>query len=259
MGQKQVKMFSYKVYNDLWEYDPDKNTWTQKAEFPGGGRLGAKGFTINGKAYVGFGYFIQPDGPYAGSNNYQPDLYEFDPLENKWTKKNNATFGGKDICFVIHDTAWSVNLEYRSVNRYNILSDEWVEKKWAKKALAPGYKEAIGDDIGFSSEEKGYLVTFVAKKGKSTNQLWEFDPHTVSWVQKKDLPLQGSDSLAVFSAGGKRFALLQGRDLWEYNLASDTWIRQKEVPSRCKYFRPLFSIGEKIYGLNKYEFWELLP
>lgn len=34
LGQKQVELFTYKVYNDFWEYDAEKNTWTQKAEFP---------------------------------------------------------------------------------------------------------------------------------------------------------------------------------------------------------------------------------
>ena len=33
-------------HNDFWEYDPATDTWTQKANFGGGARYGAVGFSI---------------------------------------------------------------------------------------------------------------------------------------------------------------------------------------------------------------------
>jgi len=41
--------------NDLWEYDPTADTWTQKANYPNGTLKKCTSFVINGKAYVGFG------------------------------------------------------------------------------------------------------------------------------------------------------------------------------------------------------------
>ncbi|HMP99674.1 MAG TPA: IPT/TIG domain-containing protein, partial [Cyclobacteriaceae bacterium] len=41
--------------NDLWEYDFETDTWTQKSDFPGTLRRFAKGFGFNGYGYVGFG------------------------------------------------------------------------------------------------------------------------------------------------------------------------------------------------------------
>jgi hypothetical protein len=40
---------------DFWEYDPVTDTWTQKADFGGGIRRDAIGFSINGKGYLGTG------------------------------------------------------------------------------------------------------------------------------------------------------------------------------------------------------------
>src|SRR5437870_3933251 len=42
-------------YIDFWEYDPNTNTWTQKANFAGNARSGAVGFSIGNKGYVGTG------------------------------------------------------------------------------------------------------------------------------------------------------------------------------------------------------------
>jgi N-acetylneuraminic acid mutarotase len=45
----------YNNNKDFWEYDPEANTWTQKADFGGTGRFGAVGFTIGSKGYLGTG------------------------------------------------------------------------------------------------------------------------------------------------------------------------------------------------------------
>src|SRR5687767_6709929 len=38
--------------DDLWEYDTAKNSWTQMAGFPGGGRVLASAYTVKNKIYV---------------------------------------------------------------------------------------------------------------------------------------------------------------------------------------------------------------
>ena len=42
-------------FADFWEYDPSTNVWTQKADFGGGARSGAVGFSIGSKGYIGTG------------------------------------------------------------------------------------------------------------------------------------------------------------------------------------------------------------
>jgi hypothetical protein len=41
--------------NDFWKYDPLTNQWTQRADVPGTPRLGAFGFSMAGKGYLGGG------------------------------------------------------------------------------------------------------------------------------------------------------------------------------------------------------------
>ena len=67
---------------DFWEYDPDGDTWTQKADFAGSARWFATGFAINGKGYLGTG---------SGGGRLS-DFYEYDPVANQWSSR--ASFGG---------------------------------------------------------------------------------------------------------------------------------------------------------------------
>jgi prepilin-type N-terminal cleavage/methylation domain-containing protein len=39
-------------FDDFWEYDPNSNSWTQKANFPGGKTQHAVGFSIGDKGYI---------------------------------------------------------------------------------------------------------------------------------------------------------------------------------------------------------------
>src|SRR4029079_13640279 len=57
--------------------------WTQKANFGGGNRAYAVGFSIDNKGYAGLG-------PGAGAQN---DFWEFDPAVNSWTQKANFPGG----------------------------------------------------------------------------------------------------------------------------------------------------------------------
>lgn len=269
MGQKQIEVFTYKVYNDFWEYDAEENTWTQKAEFPNGGRLGAKGFSLNGKGYVGYGYFIMPYGANAGGNDYKPDLYEFDPLANTWSKRNDNYLADRDICFVLHpagdssngvnDTAWSVNAEYRVLKKYNPLTDTWTESEWGKKALAPGYSDINGSNIDFSAGGREFIITSIYKKRVCINQLWEFNPRTLEWINKNDLPIAGNDTLCAFSVGGKGYVIRGKNNLLEYNPSSDSWTEKKDSQLPSKYFSPAFVLQGKCYFFCLHEVWEFTP
>jgi N-acetylneuraminic acid mutarotase len=259
MGQKQSKPFIYKAFTDLWEYDPETKAWTQKSDFPGAGRLMAKGFSINNKIYIGFGYIISAFGSNAGSNEYQTDLYEFDPATNQWSKKNESLLGRGDIFFVIRDNAYAVNPEYRALNKYNALTDTWFEMKWEKAEIAPDYGDITGDDINFSALEKEYLITTVRRKDTLINQLWELDPHSITWKQKNNLPLPGYDTVSVFTSGEKIYAIRGGNEVLQYNTESDVWTRKKNMALENKDFYHTFSIRDRSYGFSKYEFGSFIP
>lgn len=46
----------YTYLKDFWEYDPNTDTWTRIADFPGAPRMWATSFVLDGKAYIGTGF-----------------------------------------------------------------------------------------------------------------------------------------------------------------------------------------------------------
>src|SRR5207344_501400 len=68
-----------------WEYDSSTNSWTQKADFGGGPRADAAGFSIGGKGYWGTGQDSE-------RIIFYRDFWQFDPIANTWSQK--ADFGG---------------------------------------------------------------------------------------------------------------------------------------------------------------------
>ena len=59
--------------------------WTQKADFAGGGRNGAVGFSIGNRGYIGTGV--------DNAGGVRNDFWEYDPVSNIWTQKANFAGG----------------------------------------------------------------------------------------------------------------------------------------------------------------------
>jgi N-acetylneuraminic acid mutarotase len=71
---------------DWWQYDPATDTWTKKADFPGGKRQGAAGFVINNKGYVCSGHSFISDGNTV-THTWYNDLWKYNPSTDTWTQK----------------------------------------------------------------------------------------------------------------------------------------------------------------------------
>ena len=63
-------------YNDFWQYDPIVNLWTQKANFPGTQRVGATGFSIGSRGFLGLG---------VTNAAFVTDFYKYNPFTNSWS------------------------------------------------------------------------------------------------------------------------------------------------------------------------------
>jgi N-acetylneuraminic acid mutarotase len=55
-------------FSDFWEYDPVVNSWTQKADFGGGGRDWEVGFSIGNRGFIGIG---------TNMSGFQNDFWEY--------------------------------------------------------------------------------------------------------------------------------------------------------------------------------------
>jgi len=89
-GRDASNFASNNPLDDFWEYDPITNSWTQKANFGGGPRVGAVGFSIGSYGYIGTGV--------ANTIQYN-DFWEYNPIANTWTQVANV--GGPPRSFAV--------------------------------------------------------------------------------------------------------------------------------------------------------------
>lgn len=79
-------IFGFDLSNDVWEYNPSNNTWTQKANLLTGYYTGTlKGFSIGNRGYVGTGR------AWPGTTNNPTTVFsEYDPVSDTWTSRQNV-------------------------------------------------------------------------------------------------------------------------------------------------------------------------
>jgi hypothetical protein len=110
---------------DLYEYDPDTDSWTKKADFPGRDRMNGVAFAVDGKGYYGAG---QAKDAIEGLR----DLWQYDPKENTWKKFADFPGAGnvRMIANAIEDKVYmglgfSVDPSPVGAEQYNRAYDYW--------------------------------------------------------------------------------------------------------------------------------------
>ncbi len=217
------------IINEFWEFDPETNSWAQKASPPVTlARYFATGFTIGTKIYIGTGetYF---DDQWKLYN----DFWEWDQLTDKWTKK--ADFPGEARA---HAAGFSVgNKGYIGLGGVigmgggPVYQDFWeydqATDKWTQKADFRGSQQ-IGT-VAFSIENKGYLTAGwdIFSHSTASQEIWEWNQTIESWTKIGNfagVPRTG----AVGGSLGKQGYLLTGQNLsdsWENNfILNDFWL-----------------------------------
>lgn len=239
-----------------------EDKWTQKADFKGGTRMFATGFSIGNKGYIGTSEFVN-------------DFWEYDPETNLWTQK--ADFGGTlrngAAGFSIGSKGYiGTGLETYS---YVPLKDFWeydpATNTWAQKADFAG--DARWSATGFSVNGKGYIGT-----GQNLyavlKDFWEYDPATDTWTRKADLGDEERWGATGFSIGSKGYIGLGIKDVelnyfndfWEYDPSTNAWTRKADFGGTSRGGAVGFSIGSKGYvGTGGHttsafrDFWEYDP
>jgi len=207
--------------NDFWEYNPEKNSWTQKTSFPGGIRYGAIGFSINGKGYIALG---------ADQNTYYNDLWEYDPASNRWTKKADFPENGKADAsvFVIAQDAYVLFGQKKEIFPTKKTSWKYSQAKneWKQFADFPG--AARVGAIAFSFKNKGYALAGTSGAVKRFQDFWEYDADKDHWNSEDDIPF-GSCSYgfsfvignAAYVSPGKTQSGFKGSEIWKFDLVEN--------------------------------------
>jgi N-acetylneuraminic acid mutarotase len=199
--------------NDLWEWDQGTNTWTKKADFAGGDRMFATGFSIGTKGYIVTG---------SGTNVF----WEWDQSTDTWTQKTN--FPGSNrldaISFSIGNKGY--------VGTGSALQDFWewdqTTNIWTQKSNFGGLGR--GAAVGFSSGTKGYIGT-----GSDLQDFWEWDQTNNVWTRMADFGGGIRDGAVGFSIGNKVYigtgydgSQTYYNDLWEFDPSGLTEVRESE-------------------------------
>ena len=161
-------------YNDWYMYDPVFDTWTRKANFPGGYVRQASIASVGGKVYVGFG--VDNAWPI-----YRSQWYEYDPDEDDWTEIDNP--GNARYCAGATGCAGKVYAGggYNNETSYQEWKAYTLGGNWAFKTGLP--TNILRNFVAESMRDKVYAGTGV-DVGGAIDEWWEFDPDTNAWVQK---------------------------------------------------------------------------
>jgi len=206
--------------DDLWQYDPTTDTWTQMANFSGAVRWGAAAFVVGDRAWVG-------TGRNTSANSFQ-DFFMFDPASNTWAQKasypgaarRGATgfaTGGKGYVAC----GWNNPTYYNDMYEYDTANDAWTSK-------ASVGSTGFNYPIGFSYGGKGYIGG--GNNGANYySDFYEYDPGTDSWTSKTSMT-NGRYGAAAFVIGDYAYMVggltLSGvlSDMEKYDFVTDKWV-----------------------------------
>ncbi|MGE0590391.1 MAG: Kelch repeat-containing protein [Cyclobacteriaceae bacterium] len=141
---------------------------------------------------------------------------------------------------------------------YNPGADEWN-----RLSNYPGPARSYG--IGDVWEGKAYLGFGADSDGDALNDLWVFDPTTITWTQLTSCPCEPRYHPAMVASKGKLFVGLGNnsrdyKDWWEYDIASDEWKQNPDLPGDERHHPYQFALGDYVYtgfghGAGIYKNW----
>ncbi len=251
-------------YNDLWQYNPSTDVWTQMANMPGPGRADAVAFVIGNKtsvAYVGTGH---TNISFASS-----DFYRYDVSTNTWqvraslpialTVASGFSIGIKGY-IGIGDTNVGLNSTFWE---YDQVADSWNQKA----DFGGGLRNQA---IVFSVSGTGYIGGGLDNNSVTRQDFWAYDQGTDKWSVKNDLPVPGwGTGLAIGSYG---YMAVNQQSFWKYFPLTDSWSQAADIGYSVDVFRSrsAFALnGKGYFGLGaKYvngqpvyinDFWQYIP
>ena len=270
-------------YQDLWEYNPTTNTWTQKANIPTtNGRRDAVGFSIGNKGYIGTGNAL---------GVLLSDFWEYDPVINSWLQKANVpgptrtqavgfSIGTKGYVGTGYGPYQNLQDFYEYTPGPGVMGGTWTQKA----NFGGGVRH---EAVGFSIGTKGYVGTGTTEvffgEGPFYQDFWEYDPVTDVWTQKANFG-GGPRSLAVgFSMSNKGYIgtgftnnndnYINYQDFYEYTpgpgVMGGNWTPKANFGGGVREQAVGLSIGARGYigtgtlnntsPFSKKDFWEYCP
>lgn len=244
-----------------------QNVWTQKANMGGFVRMGAVGFSIGNKGYLGTG------GDFGSV--YYNDFWEYDPVLDSWTQK--ANFPGaaryRTVGFGLGSKGY-LGTGYSGTGYNDFWEYDQATNNWTQKANLGGITRF--GSAGFTIGNKIYTGTGTGGGGY-TKDFWEFDVALNAWTQKANfggLPKIYAVGLSIGAYGYIGTGVdsannpLGSQDFWQYDTTFNTWSQKANLPGAGRSEAMGFSIGNYGYigvGTSNWgvgalaDFWKYNP
>ena len=215
------------THNDLWQYDPTLDIWTQKADLPASPRRNAIAFSLGNRGYVGTG--IDSSESFVGT--ILKDFWEYNPDLNSWVQKADYPgAGGNGVYYAAAFTADEKGyITCGKIGPNNYAFDLWEYKpttnSWSQRANFPGgVRYAL---TALSIDNIGYVGMGI-DNDMYRKDWWQYNPGTNLWTVKANLPGSERGAASSFTLGSRGFVVF-GSDggykdeLWMYNPYNNSW------------------------------------
>jgi N-acetylneuraminic acid mutarotase len=188
LGQGQTNGY----FKDLWEFDSETQSWSQKADFSGSARRQAVSFALGDFAYVGTGQDV---------TGLKKDFFKYDALTNTWSQLNDfpGTARRQAVGFAMGAEA------YVGTGDDGVLkSDFWMyiptTDSWIQKANFPG--TARSGATGWGVFPTAFIATGEDLNFEYRDDVWEYNYFSNSWIQRANLPGPGRKNAISFVIDG---------------------------------------------------------
>jgi N-acetylneuraminic acid mutarotase len=202
------------LHNDVWEFDPATNTWTQKANFPGGNRESLVAFSIDGNGYAGLGL----------NGSRKLDFYKYDPIADTWIALPDINYYAHHYnteVFVLNGkgyfatgTAYS-NVTFSDYTSNKVFMFDPATGNWTQKNNFGGGARQYS--TAFTVNGKAYMG--LGYTGAFLQDLWQYDEAADSWSQTGDFTPGARLYTSSFTLGNTVY-VGNGRSASSQSLAS---------------------------------------
>lgn len=251
-----------KYLNDLWQYDPQTDTWTSINTFPGKARVHAIMIADGDALYMGLGF--SGERVYVDSC-YLKDIWRYTPADGQWEALTpcpfrNTVHGVPYIVnrklYLVYSTGWSYS---NDVISYDLVSRQW-------DSIPDNGHRAESCFAGAGGQCAGRCFFGTGLRKENLKQWYEMDLTADHWTRRTGIPGKGRELCAycateayIYLFGGRYFAGERtGGEVFSeymrYNVEKDQWERCGEMPFGRGENMISFSVGKKVYfGLGEDE------
>ena len=164
--------------NDLWEFDPITEEWTELAACPCSVRLHPALVSHEGKIYVGMG---------SNQGENLKDWWQYDIATDTWTEKSEFPSFGRHhpFQFAVGDYVYA---GFGHGTEFPFVYKDWyrydpVEDSWLKMNDMPGQARVAGTQ--FSHNGFGYVLSGQGEDhgNMDSGEFWKYDAELDSWEE----------------------------------------------------------------------------